>query len=172
MTPPSIRRRRGGTLGMWLIELHSELSKRGVSAQLDGYDIHPINFPSPTLLPQSIRLKTLDVLARPLPAELIGTYDIVHIKGFVSIILHSDVTPVLSTALALLRPGGWLQWSDVRSDSFVAEAPAGKRKDCLRYRATNHDGRCRRPRHERGLAGCFGPAYGRARIPRRISPYR
>ncbi|KAI1777008.1 hypothetical protein F4818DRAFT_408812 [Hypoxylon cercidicola] len=110
--------------GMWLIDLDTELSKKRISAQLDGYDINPINFPASAYLPEAVSLKKLDVLAKPVPSEMVGVYDVVHIKGFTSIIVNSDVTPLLSMAIALLKPGGWLQWEDVRSDRFLAESPS------------------------------------------------
>ncbi|KAI1499075.1 hypothetical protein F5X99DRAFT_430959 [Biscogniauxia marginata] len=109
--------------GVWLSDLAHELSKKGISAQLDGYDVNPVNFPAPTFLPSSINLKKLDVLARHLPAEMIGAYDIVHVRAFVSIIVNSDPTDFLSTALALLKPGGWLQWEESRADHYFVESP-------------------------------------------------
>ncbi|KAI0382446.1 hypothetical protein F5Y04DRAFT_252686 [Hypomontagnella monticulosa] len=110
--------------GVWLNDLDRELSSNGISAKLDGYDVNPVNFPAPAFLPQSVMLKKLDVLANPLPEEMIGAYDIVHVRAFVSIIMNSDVTPLLSTALALLKPGGWLQWEESRADTYVVESPS------------------------------------------------
>lgn len=92
--------------GIWLSDLDRELSKKGVSSKLDGYDVNEINFPAPAFLPETVTLKKLDVFAKPLPEELIGAYDIVHVRALVSVISNSDLTPLLSTALALLKPGG------------------------------------------------------------------
>lgn len=110
--------------GIWLSELHSALKKANISAQLDGFDINPINFPDSAYLPASVSLKQLDILAKPLPAELIGVYDIVHIRAFVSVIPNADLTPVLSVASELLKPGGFLQWEECRGDRFIVESPA------------------------------------------------
>lgn len=110
--------------GIWLSELHTSLTKANISAQLDGFDINPINFPDPAYLPYSVSLKQLDILTKPLPAELIGVYDIVHIRAFVSIVLDGDVKPVLSVASQLLKPGGFLQWEESRGDNFIVEAPS------------------------------------------------
>ncbi|KAK7756138.1 hypothetical protein SLS62_001730 [Diatrype stigma] len=109
--------------GVWLSDLDSALSEKGVSAQLDGYDVNTVNFPAPAFLPEKVTLKKLDILARPLPEELIGAYDIVHARALVSISASSVVPPLLSTALALLKPGGWLQWEESRADTYVIEAP-------------------------------------------------
>ncbi|TGJ75779.1 hypothetical protein E0Z10_g10958 [Xylaria hypoxylon] len=110
--------------GIWLTELDSYLAKHAVSAQLDGFDIHPVNFPHAAFLPASVSLKQLDILAKPLPAELLGTYDVVHIRAFASVIPDGDLTPVLSVASELLKPGGYLQWEECRGDRFVAESPS------------------------------------------------
>ncbi|KAI1454934.1 hypothetical protein F4805DRAFT_298976 [Annulohypoxylon moriforme] len=111
--------------GVWLTDLHTDFSKKGISfSQLDGYDINPGNFPNPSRLPKSVTLRELDILARPLPAEMLGIYDVVHVRGFVSIVYNNDTTPLLSTALALLKPGGYLQWEEAKGDGFVAEAPS------------------------------------------------
>ncbi|KAI2619276.1 hypothetical protein GGR54DRAFT_647942 [Hypoxylon sp. NC1633] len=110
--------------GVWLSDLHSHLVKNGISAQLDGFDINPINFPDPAYLPTSMSLKQLDILAKPLPADLIGIYDVVHIRAFVSVIPDGDLTPVLSVASELLKPGGYIQWEESRGDRFIAESPS------------------------------------------------
>ncbi|RYP22057.1 hypothetical protein DL767_009131 [Monosporascus sp. MG133] len=109
--------------GAWLSDLDRMLSDRGISAKLDGYDINTINFPAPPFLPQSVSLTKLDVLGE-LPEELKGTYDIVHVRAFTSIIVNSNLTPLLSAALALLKPGGWLQWEESRADTYYVEAPS------------------------------------------------
>lgn len=110
--------------GIWLSELHSSLTRANLSAQLDGFDIHPVNFPDSAYLPASMSLKQLDILAKPLPAELVGVYDIVHIRAFVSVIPDGNLTPVLSVASQLLKPGGFLQWEECRGDAFTVESPS------------------------------------------------
>ncbi|KAI1408555.1 hypothetical protein F5Y13DRAFT_204715 [Hypoxylon sp. FL1857] len=107
---------------IWLCDLESELLRLGVSYQLDGYDISSVNFPAAAFLPPSITLKKLDVIGQPPPEDAIGTYDVVHVRAFASSILHSNVAPLLSTALALLKPGGWLQWEESRVDLFTVES--------------------------------------------------
>ncbi|KAH6876810.1 hypothetical protein B0T10DRAFT_520780 [Thelonectria olida] len=111
---------------IWLCDLNHSLSaiKPGVNLQLQGFDINPLNFPAAPFLPKSTTLCTLDVLARPLPAELQGTFDIVHVRAFLSIIRHGDLAPLLTSVLALLKPGGWLQWEETRADAFVARSPS------------------------------------------------
>ncbi|KAL4950110.1 hypothetical protein BDW69DRAFT_172827 [Aspergillus filifer] len=110
--------------GIWLIELHSHFTKNNISAQLDGFDINPVNFPDSAFLPDSVSFRQLDVLAKPPPAELIGAYDIVHIRAFVSVIPDSNLTPILTAASELLKPGGFLQWEETRGDRWIVESPS------------------------------------------------
>ncbi|KAI1822659.1 S-adenosyl-L-methionine-dependent methyltransferase [Xylaria intraflava] len=109
--------------GVWLIDLERDLSKKGISARLDGYDINVNNFPAAAFIPESITLKKLDILSQ-LPKEILGTYDIVHIRAFQSIIVNQDVTPLLSAVLALLKPGGWIQWEEPTAGKFLIDTPS------------------------------------------------
>ncbi|KAI0475493.1 hypothetical protein GGR56DRAFT_646176 [Xylariaceae sp. FL0804] len=95
-----------------------------MALQLDKYDINAVKLPIPDFLPKAVTLLMLDTLTRPLPKALIGTYNIVHVQACVTIILilNEDTTPLLSTALALWKPGEWLQWGEMRPDLFQVEA--------------------------------------------------
>ncbi|KAK7915071.1 hypothetical protein PG985_012774 [Apiospora marii] len=112
--------------GVWLTELHSHLAKNDVTAvQLDGFDINPVNFPAASYLPASVTLKKLDILADTVPSELKGTYDVVHIRAFDSVIRNAEaIKPVLSAAMELLKPGGFFQWEEMRGDNWIVEAPS------------------------------------------------
>ncbi|KAK8074424.1 hypothetical protein PG997_009087 [Apiospora hydei] len=95
--------------GVWLTELHSRLAKNNTVAQLDGFDINPVNFPDPAFLPAGVTLKMIDILAESIPAELKGIYDVVHIRAFDSVIRNAEaLKPVLTVASELLKPGGFL----------------------------------------------------------------
>lgn len=108
--------------GAWLTELHTHFAKNSISASLEGFDKNPTLFPHAAYLPASVSLKQLDILAKPLPAELIGAYDVVHIRAFGSATRSCD--PVLTLALELLKPGGFLQWDEIRGDRFIVESPS------------------------------------------------
>ncbi|KAL4885695.1 hypothetical protein BJY04DRAFT_214484 [Aspergillus karnatakaensis] len=110
--------------GIWLTELHTHFAKNNIPAQLDGFDINPVNFPSSAFLPDGVSFRQLDILAEPLPAELIGAYDIIHIRAFVSVIPDSNLTPILTAASTLLKPGGLLQWDESRGDRWTVESPS------------------------------------------------
>ena len=122
--------------GVWLTDLSSVLASRGVSARLDGYDINTINFPAPAFLPPGVTLTKLDVLSNDLPQELREAYDIVHVRAFLSVLTQGDPGPLLRAALALLKPGGWLQWEESRADVYRVEAPPSvSTQACVRIAA-------------------------------------
>jgi hypothetical protein len=79
-------------------------------------------FPSPSTLPPGITLRTLDA-ASSVPHDLRGTFDIVNIRLLVGAITNNDPTPVLRNALSLLKPGGYIQWTEVFTPTNVLGSP-------------------------------------------------
>ncbi|KAI0976895.1 S-adenosyl-L-methionine-dependent methyltransferase [Xylaria arbuscula] len=123
--------------GAWLIDLGRKLADQGISANLDGFDVNDILFPAPAFLPPLVSLKKLNILARPLPAELMGTYDVIHVRAFVSLILHADTTPLLSTVFAMLKPGGWVQWEEMNPRCLIEPAtPTLEKSACESLKET------------------------------------
>ncbi|KAI1326342.1 hypothetical protein F5Y16DRAFT_230468 [Xylariaceae sp. FL0255] len=113
--------------GAWLLDLSRQLvaqdGGKNANARLDGYDINAINFPAAAFLPSNVTLSELNVLS-PIPDSLKGIYDVVHIRAFVSCVMNEDTRPILSTALSLLKPGGWLQWEESPPEKFLVESPS------------------------------------------------
>lgn len=74
-----------------------------------------------------VSLHILDAVSEPhkVPSELVGTFDIVHIRLLIAAISNNNPIPVLKTALALLKPGGFLQWTEI----FTEAAPTGEHKE-------------------------------------------
>ncbi|KAL8817071.1 MAG: hypothetical protein Q9191_008217, partial [Dirinaria sp. TL-2023a] len=76
-------------------------------SRLDGYDISSAMFlPDPD---NKAKFFTANV-KEPLPAELHGVYDVVHIRFLVAGMEPDDWEPVLRNVLQLLKPGGAIQW--------------------------------------------------------------
>lgn len=71
------------------------------AAQIDGFDISFAQCPPPEWLPDGVRLRELD-LYEPLPAELEGIYDVVHLRLFFVVIRNDDPGPVLRNMLRML----------------------------------------------------------------------
>ncbi|GAA85128.1 hypothetical protein AKAW_03242 [Aspergillus luchuensis IFO 4308] len=101
---------------IWLTQLHTELSKKNITAQLDGFDINPIHFPAPAYLPPS----DLAATARH-PRQSPSCPPSRHLRCGTDLLI-----PTLSAASSLLKPGGYLQWQENRGDIFLVEAPNSK----------------------------------------------
>lgn len=82
---------------MWLIDM----SRENVSVQFDGFDISLDQCPPPEWLPSNISIRKLDIL-KPLPEELVGQYDIVHVRLLLCVIRNDDPVPVLTNLLKML----------------------------------------------------------------------
>ncbi|KAL2042758.1 hypothetical protein N7G274_004517 [Stereocaulon virgatum] len=110
----------GTGTGIWLIDLSRQLH----SARLDGFDISTDQFPPKQWLPENMSLHTLDIL-KPIPEEFKGKYDVVHARLLLPLVKNNDPTPVLKNMFSLLKPGGYLQWSDhnVTTWSIVTASP-------------------------------------------------
>ncbi|MCJ1303443.1 hypothetical protein MMC08_006253 [Hypocenomyce scalaris] len=94
--------------GIWLIELAKTLP---AATQLDGYDISSAQFPPKEWWPKNVNLQTLDALGA-VPEELVGKYDVVHVGLLCVVVRNEDPAPVLKHLMALLKPGGYLQWDE------------------------------------------------------------
>lgn len=77
------------------------MSRENASAQLDGFDISLVQCPPPEWLPSNVSIRKLDIY-KPLPEELVGKYDIVHVRLFICVIKDNDPVPVLTNLLKML----------------------------------------------------------------------
>ena len=83
---------------VWLIETARTLP---ASAQLDGYDVSPDQYPPNEWLPKNVHLNVLNMLD-PVPEELVGKYDVVHVGLIVVVVRNENPGPVLSNLMTLL----------------------------------------------------------------------
>ena len=84
---------------LWLLELSQGLPS---DAQLVGYDVSSAQFPNRESLPPQVRLENLDILSDELPEELVGTFDVVHVRALVLVVQAGDPRTLLSNSCALL----------------------------------------------------------------------
>ncbi|MCJ1239924.1 hypothetical protein MMC14_007922 [Varicellaria rhodocarpa] len=110
----------GTGTGVWLLDLAHKLPL----TQLDGFDINISQAPPAEWLPSNVKMYPLDVFA-DIPPDLLGKYDIVHIRLFMCVVRNNDPELLLKNLLKLLKPGGWLQWGelDLQSSTFVTANP-------------------------------------------------
>ncbi|KAJ2989840.1 hypothetical protein NUW58_g3260 [Xylaria curta] len=91
--------------GRFLLRIH-ELYP---DARLDGFDISAALFTND--VPGNVKLNVLDV-KKPIPDELKGLYDVVHVRMLVAGMLPDDWAPTIVNLSQMLRPGGFLQWTE------------------------------------------------------------
>ncbi|KAI1180230.1 hypothetical protein F4777DRAFT_365900 [Nemania sp. FL0916] len=94
--------------GLWLCEVERE--SPGLH-ELRGFDISSASFINSAHLPGDMRLEVLDA-KRPPPPDLVGTFDVVHVRLVQSVIFDDDPGCILSHCFELLKPGGYLQWEE------------------------------------------------------------
>ncbi|KAI9642303.1 hypothetical protein NHQ30_009105 [Ciborinia camelliae] len=88
--------------GIWLLDLAKELARSNKWAQLDGFDISTTQYPPSALLPPNVKLDTLDIF-EPIPEQLRGQYDVIHISLLCLVIRDGDPRPVLDNVLTWIR---------------------------------------------------------------------
>ncbi|UKZ80192.1 hypothetical protein TrVFT333_007949 [Trichoderma virens FT-333] len=98
----------GTGTGIWLQDIASQLPE---TIQLHGYDVSASQFPPTSLCPPNLTFTTLDAFG-DVPAHLVETYDVVHLRFWCAIIRGNDPSALIRHASRLLKPGGYLQWED------------------------------------------------------------
>ncbi|KAK7698016.1 hypothetical protein SLS64_013005 [Diaporthe eres] len=96
-----------------------------------GYTVHPrIPTDHPGLRVADVGTGTgnWDV-NQDLPEDLVGVFDIVHVRFFAFVLMNDQVQPVVERLFKMLKPGGYLQWGDpdfqsVRFDKTNPEVKA------------------------------------------------
>ncbi|KAB8076139.1 hypothetical protein BDV29DRAFT_170835 [Aspergillus leporis] len=111
--------------GIWLFDLlRDPVTSRYRSLQLDGFDIDLKNAPGAEWLPPTVTLRELDLFDE-VPSDLIGQYDIVHLRLLVLVVQKSDPLPIIQKVFQMLKPGGYIQWDDLDyPDSTVVRSKA------------------------------------------------
>jgi hypothetical protein len=59
-----------------------------------------------------VNLRTWNALD-DVPSELVGQYDLVHVRLLVLAVDNSDPRPMLRNLIKMLKPGGYLQWDEL-----------------------------------------------------------
>jgi SAM-dependent methyltransferase len=100
--------------------------------ELYGVDISDAMFPAQSSLPANVKLHTADI-KQPFERKWQRYFDVVHIASVQGAMRKDEWAVVVRNAVTLLKPGGWLQWSE--SDFGVASrhavrsaAPVGSAK--------------------------------------------
>jgi len=83
---------------IWLVELSKTLPS---TTQLDGFDIDLSQFPPKQWLPANVTMHKLDAFSA-VPQDLVGKYDIVHLRLFIVLIKHNNPVPLLRNLISML----------------------------------------------------------------------
>ena len=95
--------------GIWMLDLTPSLP---ANVSLDGMDISLVQAPPTAWLPPNVSLREWDLFS-PVPADLVGKFDVVHIRLVLLVIQNNDAAPAIRNLAALLKPGGYLQWDEL-----------------------------------------------------------
>ncbi|GLA81215.1 hypothetical protein AtubIFM56815_004857 [Aspergillus tubingensis] len=119
--------------GIWLREVAQSLSSPGLengtgasaspAPSLVGFDLNAAAFPeNPT---PGIQLVQHDC-TKPFDPRYHGQFELVNIRGLAYAITEEKLSRALENALQLLKPGGYLQWteSEARLFKLFPETPA------------------------------------------------
>ncbi|MCJ1311616.1 hypothetical protein MMC25_005289 [Agyrium rufum] len=111
----------GTGTGIWLLDLLDSVPK---STRLDGFDVQGSQFPAKEWLPPNVHLSQLNAFDE-LPVDLHGKYDIVNVRYFCCVVQQNDPSAILKNLVKMLKPGGYLQWSeqDYANQSVIAANP-------------------------------------------------
>ncbi|GKZ95222.1 hypothetical protein CBS147343_8460 [Aspergillus niger] len=109
MENPDMRIADVGTgTAIWLTDLANKLPR---SVRLDGLDVSFDAAPLREWLPANVTLHHWNI-KEEVPEHLVGAYDLVNIRFFAVVIRSSEIKDVLKNLIRLLKPGGFLQWTD------------------------------------------------------------
>ncbi|KAF7714786.1 Methyltransferase [Penicillium ucsense] len=111
----------GTGTGAWLREVAKTLP---ATCQLDGFDVSDALFDGRLSQVQNISFHLHNIL-RPFPENLVGKYDIVNVRLLAVALSSDEWVPAVRNLIALLKPGGRLQWSDCAPQEGVIKTPSG-----------------------------------------------
>lgn len=92
-------------------------------AELVGVDYDPTKFPPASLLANNITLREADMY-RPFPEDLVGQFDVVHARLITFALKAGQGAELVKNLMTLLRPGGWIAWSEVTINLASTEPPS------------------------------------------------
>ncbi|KPI45733.1 uncharacterized protein AB675_538 [Cyphellophora attinorum] len=95
--------------GLWMVEESANHPR----AHFTGFDISDAFFPRQENWPSNVQFEKLDAAAAAVPERLQGGFDVVHCRLMLGAIRDGNADPWIETFLALLKPGGYLQWDEL-----------------------------------------------------------
>lgn len=85
-------------ISIWLFDVRESLDQ---SARLEGFDISFDAAPPRETLPSNVSFRHWDV-NQDLPEDLVGQFDIVHVRFFAFVLMNEQVQPVVDRLYKML----------------------------------------------------------------------
>ncbi|KAL4769159.1 hypothetical protein BDW60DRAFT_195592 [Aspergillus nidulans var. acristatus] len=107
--------------GIWLWDVRNLLVNRAgeFPRYFHGFDISPAQFPPDA---EGIDFTVQDIF-KPFPVEHHNRYDFVNVRLLVTAIAESDYEKAVQNLITILKPGGYLQWSDMDFSASATDDP-------------------------------------------------
>lgn len=105
--------------GIWA----QELAEKMPEVEIVCTDITDSQFPHKLGRPSNTKWLVHDLFEPP-PKEYLEYFDVVHLRLSVAWIIGRDCNGLVNNILAMLKPGGWIQWEEIVS-------PPGENASCI-----------------------------------------
>ncbi|CAO1600409.1 hypothetical protein XANCAGTX0491_004099 [Xanthoria calcicola] len=99
----------GTRTGLWLLDM----AKRLPDIQLDGFAIDTSSVPPLQWLPPKVTIRKVESFTADLASNGQPAYDVIRISNLGASIEDNDPGSVVKTAMALLKPGGYIEWDEL-----------------------------------------------------------
>nr|POE88173.1 n-methyltransferase tcpn [Quercus suber] len=93
------------------------------TTELFALDINPAQLPPAAWLPRSIHRRRFDVFDAATPSDLEGSFDIVNVQILFSFVKDEHINQVITNLSRLLKPGGYLQWTEFDGNNPITFSP-------------------------------------------------
>ncbi|KAK5359257.1 hypothetical protein LTR20_001722 [Exophiala xenobiotica] len=100
---------------IWALDMASEFP----DATVVGIDISTQQFPTRASWPHNLCLETHDMF-QAVPEKYVGRFDVVHIRLVLAAVYNHDKDRLLQNVLTLLKPGGYIQWTEALLPVFIS----------------------------------------------------
>ncbi|KAI1259441.1 hypothetical protein F5Y18DRAFT_433251 [Xylariaceae sp. FL1019] len=106
--------------GIWLTSVAKTLPP---DSELVGLDFDTSKFPPAGSLPPNITLSKGNIF-EPFPADLHGRFDVVNVRLILLALKVGDGTALMKNVMSLLKPGGFVVWSETGPTVQAVEPPS------------------------------------------------
>ena len=100
-------------------------------ARITGLDISPHQFPQQFTWPRNVSLELCNIF-QPLPDHYVARFDVVHVRLIMAAVYFQNKDWVMQNIVQMLKPGGWIQWTDVTVPVLQALGDASRGRSVFR----------------------------------------